>query len=236
MPHALAEFGADRPGVAVVAVGRDPIRGHAGDRLGGAEERLSGRHVAVLAEQHVDQVPVPVDGAIQVAPAPVHLEICLIHVPAAAHLAAPAPPQILGQGRGELGFPLPDGLMAEHDAAHGEHLGQIAQAQLVAQAPEHHEGDDIGGILGPVQQGAGALVELLATGPAAEPAIALGGALGSLRYSFRPTFHTPHPRPPLAKRGGPIPDQAPPAKGSGASPDRTPSTAMPTGSRCSGYT
>src|SRR4051812_48107116 len=27
-----------------------------------------------------------------------------------------------------------DGLMTEHDAAHGEHLGQVAQAQLVAQA------------------------------------------------------------------------------------------------------
>jgi hypothetical protein len=36
------------------AYGRDPIRGHARDGLSGAEERLSGRHVAVLAEQHVD--------------------------------------------------------------------------------------------------------------------------------------------------------------------------------------
>src|ERR1051325_5175792 len=41
VPHILAEFGADRTGVAVVAVGRDPVRRHAGHRLGGAEERLS---------------------------------------------------------------------------------------------------------------------------------------------------------------------------------------------------
>jgi hypothetical protein len=40
MPHILAELGADRPGVAVVAVGRDPVWCDAGDRLGGAEERL----------------------------------------------------------------------------------------------------------------------------------------------------------------------------------------------------
>ena len=40
VPHILAEFGPDRPGIAVVAVGRDPVRCHAGHRLGGAEERL----------------------------------------------------------------------------------------------------------------------------------------------------------------------------------------------------
>src|SRR5215207_532239 len=51
--------------------------------------------------------------------------------------------------------------------------------------------------------------------------IALGGALGSLRHGLRSTFQTPHPRPPLTKRGGPIPDQVLSAKGSGASPDRT---------------
>src|SRR3954447_9845196 len=58
VPHTLAQLGPDRPGVAVVAVRRDPVRGDAGHRLGGAEERLRGSHVAVLAEQHVDQVPV----------------------------------------------------------------------------------------------------------------------------------------------------------------------------------
>src|SRR4051794_18178840 len=90
--------------------------------------------------------------------------------------------------------------MTEHDAAHGEHFGQIPQGQLVAQAPEPHEGDDIGRILGPVQQGAGALIELLAARAAAEPAIALGGALRSLRDGLRPAFQAPHLRPPLFER------------------------------------
>src|SRR3954451_617778 len=81
VPHALAQRGADRPGVAVVAVGRDPIWRDAGHRLGGAEELLSGSHVAVLAEQHVDQVPVPVDGAIQIAPAAMDLYPRLPYAP-----------------------------------------------------------------------------------------------------------------------------------------------------------
>src|SRR5215218_7504740 len=79
--------------------------------------------------------------------------------------------------------------MAEHDATHGEHLGQVAEAQLVAQAPEHHERNDVGGVLRPVQHTAAALIELLATGTAAEPAIALGGALRSLRDRLRPTVN-----------------------------------------------
>src|SRR6185369_8870936 len=56
------------PGVAVVAIRRDLVKRDAGHRLGGAEERLCGCHVAMLAEQHIDQGPVSVDGAIQVGP------------------------------------------------------------------------------------------------------------------------------------------------------------------------
>src|SRR3954471_23385013 len=45
VPHILAEFGADRAGVAVVAIRRDPVRCHAGHRFGRAEEGLRGCHV-----------------------------------------------------------------------------------------------------------------------------------------------------------------------------------------------
>src|SRR3954454_13723320 len=213
VPHALAQLGADRPGVAVVAIGRDPVRCHPSHRFGRPKERLRCFHVAVFTEQHVDQGPVPVDGAVEIAPAPMHFQVRFIDIPAAAYRAAPAPAQLLGQGRGEFGFPLPDRFIAEHDAAHGEHLGQIAQAQLVAQAPEHHEGDDVGGILGPVQQSVGALVELLAARTAAEPAIALGGALRSLRDGLRAAFYTPHPRPPFCERRALYPTEPASARG-----------------------
>ena len=52
--------------------------------------------------------------------------------------------------------------MTEHDAADQKHLRQIAQAEFVAQPPEHHERDDVGGVLRPVQQALTALIELFA--------------------------------------------------------------------------
>jgi hypothetical protein len=37
--------------------------------------------------------------------------------------------------------------MREDVAADEEHLGQVAQAQLIAQPPQHHQQDDVGGKL-----------------------------------------------------------------------------------------
>jgi hypothetical protein len=48
------------------------------------------------------------------------------------------------------------------------------------QAPEHYDCNDVGEVLRPVQHRAGPLVELLAAYAAAEPAVALRGAFGSL--------------------------------------------------------
>lgn len=91
---------------------------------------------------------------------------------------------------------LAHGLVAEHHAPNGKHLGQIAQGELVTQAPEHQERDHVGRLLHPVQQGAAALVELLPALAAAEPAIALCGALGPLDDRRRPALGAPHSRPP----------------------------------------
>jgi hypothetical protein len=72
------------------------------------------------------------------------------------------------------------GHIAEHDATNQDHLRQVAQGELVAQAPEHHEGDDVRRILCPVQHATTALVELLAAGAAPKPPVTLGGALAPL--------------------------------------------------------
>ena len=125
----------------------------------------------------------------------------LVDVPAPARLAAPAPPQLLGQGGGELRLPRAHRLVAEHEAADEEHLGQVPQGELVAQAPEHHERDDVARVLGPVQPAAGALVELLAACAAAEAAIALSRALGPLRHCFRPAPYAAHPIHPAVRAG-----------------------------------
>jgi hypothetical protein len=73
--HAFTQLRPDRPRVAVVAIRGHPVRDNIGDCLGGLEERLRSRHVTVLAEHHVDQRAVAVNGAIEIAPMPVHLDV-----------------------------------------------------------------------------------------------------------------------------------------------------------------
>ncbi len=49
--------------------------------------------------------------------------------------------------------------MGELKAALQKHFGQVTQAQLVPQAPQHDEQDDIGGLFERVEGGSSALVE-----------------------------------------------------------------------------
>ena len=75
MAYVTAQFSSDRPRIAVVSVGRDAGRGDAGDCLGRAEERLGGGHVACLAQHHVYQHTGAIDGAIEVDPAALDLDV-----------------------------------------------------------------------------------------------------------------------------------------------------------------
>ena len=177
MPHMAAEFCPDRPGIGIVAVRGDPIRGYAGHRLCRSKEGLGGGKVAVLTQHHVDQGASAIDRAIQIPPTTTHPNVCLVDVPASADFAFSSPTQVFSQCRGEFGFPITHRLIAEDEPADQEHFGQIPEAELVAKPPEHHESNDITRVLGSVQQAGAALVELLAAVTAAEPAIALRRAL-----------------------------------------------------------
>jgi hypothetical protein len=73
----------------------------------------------------------------------------------------------------------PNRELPEFDAPDQEHLWQIAQAQLVAKAPEDHECDDGGWKLRAIENSIAALIELLATGAAPEASVTLGRPLGS---------------------------------------------------------
>jgi hypothetical protein len=159
-----------------------------------------------------------------IAPPSVRSWHTLVHVPAAANVAAPTATEFLSQSRREFRLPIPHRLVAEHDAADQEHLGEIAQAELVAQAPEHHERDDVARILRPVQQAGAALVELPAALAAAEPAISLSRALWPLRRSRRTAALAPHPSPAPGQKGRDATGSGcrPPESRFGASPDRTP--------------
>ncbi len=89
-------------------------------------------------------------------------------MPAPASFAGPALAQALSQHRRQLGFPVTDRLVGEHEAPDQEHLCQIAQAQLVAQPPEDDQEHDVGRHLDPVQRRAGSLIEPSPALPAAE--------------------------------------------------------------------
>src|SRR6202040_3870933 len=120
MPHMAAEFGADCPGIGIVAV-----RGGASHRLCRSKEGLGGGEVAVLAQHHVDQGASAIDRAIQIPPTTTHPNVCLVDVPASADFAFSSPTQVFSQCRGKFGFPITDGLIAEDEPADQEHFGQI---------------------------------------------------------------------------------------------------------------
>ena len=69
MSDGLAHYSAERPRIGAMSIRRHPLRAVAHGCPGQAEEGLGCLHVPVLAQHGVDQVPVPVDCPIQVAPA-----------------------------------------------------------------------------------------------------------------------------------------------------------------------
>ena len=85
-------------------------------------------------------------------------DIRFIDMPGFAGLAVSPSTQLIRHERGKTGFPVSNRLMGEHKAALQEHLGQITQAQLVAQPPEDNEQDDIGGVFQKVEGGARAFI------------------------------------------------------------------------------
>ena len=87
MPHTLSELCPDCPGIRVVAVRRDPVRGDAGDSLGRSKEGLGRGEVAVLAQHDINQGAIAIDRTIQILPAGVHPDIGLVDVPASADFA-----------------------------------------------------------------------------------------------------------------------------------------------------
>src|SRR5215469_12876909 len=191
-----AEFSADRSGIRIMAICRDPVRRHARHSLGGSKARLGSGQVTVLAQYDIDQCAVTINRAIQISPLPANPDVRLIDVPAGTDSALAFAAQVLRQSRRKLRFPLPHRLVGEDEPAGQEHLCQISQAQLVTKSPEHHEGDHIARRL--VQGTGTALVELLAA-PVAEPAVALRRRSRRSRNDLEPhagqriSLHSPEP-------------------------------------------
>ena len=117
---------ADGARVGVVPVRRHPPRGVPGEVACLAEEPLRGAHVARLAAPRVDQIALPIDRAVQVAPGTIDLDVGLVRMPLGTRCAAPFGAQLGRQQRGEARLPVADGLMAEGEDPREEHLGQVA--------------------------------------------------------------------------------------------------------------
>ena len=130
--------------------------------------------------------------SIKIAPSTVHLDVCLVNVPAPADPPCTPPPEVIDEGRCQLRLPIANRLIAEFDAPDQEHLWQIAQAQLVAKPPKDHECYDVGWILSAIENSTAAFIELLTTGAAPEASVTPGRLLTSFRHVRRLTLYTPH--------------------------------------------
>jgi len=120
------------------------------------------------------------------------LDVGFIDIPGPANPAAPAAAKMINQHWREFRLPFTDRFVAEFDPANQEHLGQITQAGFVAEPPEHHERDDVGGILGAVQNAAAAFIELFGAVTAAKTPVTLGGTFRPLRNRHTITRDAPY--------------------------------------------
>ena len=195
VPHRPSQHRADRPGIGAMAIRRHPVGAKAHCRPGRAEEGLRCPHVALLAQHRVDQVAVPIDRPVEVAPPAAHLQVGFVNIP--AHTGSASVPvtsftQFIAHDGQQLCLPVPDGLIAHLEPPKRHDLTQVAQGQAVAQTAENHKADDVAGQAGSVQHAAAALIELPTALPAAKPPVALSRDLTTLRNPPRTTADTNH--------------------------------------------
>jgi hypothetical protein len=122
-------------------VGGHRVRRHPRALESGTKESGGGFGVAVLAKQHLDDLSVLIDGAVDVAPAPRHFDIGLSDRPALSH---PVPMCFRGIliERGKLLHLVKDGGGIDLDGALGEPLDHVGIAEPEAQVPAHGQPDD----------------------------------------------------------------------------------------------
>jgi hypothetical protein len=120
------------------------------------------------ANQPVERAPSVDSGLFQTSPA---VSLGFVDVPAVSNLAVTPFAQGLCQMWSQPAFPRPHRFMSKHDTTLEEHFGKVPQAELVPEAPQHHQSDHIGGILQPIKRRAGPFVKPPVTGPIAKAAV-----------------------------------------------------------------
>ena len=99
---------------------------------------------------------------------------------------------LLGDRRREPQLPDPHRLVGDHVAALQQELSDIAEAELVSQAPQYGEQHDVGRALELVEGRAGALVESAPAGGTPEPSVSQRRPLPSRVHSVRSAVRTVH--------------------------------------------
>src|SRR5262249_2731744 len=94
MPHGLSQRSFDSPGIGAMSITGDALRDATGDRARGAEEGFRPCLVLLLPQRDIDEIPLPINGPVEVGHAPFHLDAGLVHVPAAPD----SPTPMLAQG------------------------------------------------------------------------------------------------------------------------------------------
>ncbi len=88
-----------------MTIAGDPIRHNASHGTGRTEERFRRRQVSCLAQPHIHQMAVTVDGPIQVTPPAIEFDIGLVDVPALTNDASAPLAQLLSNQRSKPRLP-----------------------------------------------------------------------------------------------------------------------------------
>jgi hypothetical protein len=124
-------------------VGNDLDRCHLQRSESSLEEPARRGRIPAGRDQHVDDLPVLVDGPVDVAPDTVYPDICFVHVPPVARCVASEPGGV-GQQRSEPLDPPEHRDVVDLDTALDQELLDVAVGQAVAQVPADRDHDDIG--------------------------------------------------------------------------------------------
>ena len=93
--------------------------------------------------QHIDYHPGLIDGTPEPVSHPDNLDDDLVEVPLVPDAGEPSPDPV-GELLAELERPLPDGLVADHNAACRQHFLDHAQAEREAKVQPHRLADHLG--------------------------------------------------------------------------------------------
>jgi hypothetical protein len=135
------------------------------------EEALGRCHIPLRAEHGINQITLPVDSAVEVAPFPFDLYIRFIDVPAASGFSFTLAAELLSQQRCKPFFPLPHRFVTEFVAAHQKHADEVAQAELEQQSEDDDLKHDIGRKLKMIEGRTGAFVKPARASTTSEPGV-----------------------------------------------------------------